>query len=148
MARIEAARPRMAAMAREHYGIDMMPGRVNNTSRDSLIGEKIAAAAGLGNEFHHALMEAYWQEEKDIADREVLARVAAAIGMDRADFLEKLDDPEMEQAVLADIMSARQYGLSGVPAMIINQKCLISGAQPYEALVNALEQVALAEAEA
>jgi predicted DsbA family dithiol-disulfide isomerase len=126
----------------------MMPGRVNDTSRDSLIGEKIAAAAGLGNEFHHALMEAYWQEEKDIADREVLARVAASIGMDRADFLEKLDDPEMEQAVLADIMSARQYGLSGVPAMIINQKYLISGAQPYEALVNALEQVALAEAEA
>ncbi|NJN98224.1 MAG: hypothetical protein HC875_31115, partial [Anaerolineales bacterium] len=41
----------------------------------------------------------------------------------------------------ADIRQAQAYGLQGVPATIIAQKYLISGAQPLEALQDIVQQI-------
>ena len=44
--------------------------------------------------------------------------------------------------MLADVQQAFDYGLSGVPALVFNNKYLVSGAQPYELLAQVADQAA------
>ena len=108
----------MVQMARETYGLEMNPGKMDGTSRVALIGAKIAEAAGLGDAYHEAVFRAYWQEAQDISDRAVLAGIAAQIGLDRTAFLAALDEPAYDTAVQADVDLAHSYGLGGVPALV------------------------------
>lgn len=141
-ARIEAGRPRLYAIAREQYGLAMNPGPFGFDSRPALTGAKFAESHGQGPAYHARIMQAYWQEAQDIGDLNVLAELAVAVGLDRAEFQAALQSPVYQQAVLADVSQAYAYGINGVPAMIFADKYLVSGAQPYEVLCRAVEQIA------
>lgn len=141
-ARIEASRPQLYAVARERYQRELNPGPFGIDSRPALIGEKYAESAGSGVAFHDGVMAAYWSHAHDISDRAVLADVAAVAGMDRDAFLAALDDPTYDRMVQADIDMAREYGLSGVPALIFNDRYLVSGAQPVEVLRQVIARIA------
>ena len=143
--RIEAARPRLLQIARDNYGLELNPGPTGIDSRPALIGAKYAEANGKRDSYHAVMFRAYWQESKHIDDKEVLAEVAQSIGLDSAPFLAALDNPEYEDAVDADIKQAYQYGLNGVPALIFNNKYLVSGAQPYEVLKQVAEKITTEE---
>lgn len=140
-ARIEAAQPRLHAMARDQYGLELRQGRFGIDSRPALIGAKFAEGQGLGQEYHHAVMYAYWVDAKDIGDREVLADLADGIGLNREQYLAALDDAGLDEQVQSDIDQAQAYGLSGVPAIVFDNRYLIPGAQPYPVLAQATEQV-------
>ncbi|MEZ4595296.1 MAG: DsbA family protein, partial [Chloroflexota bacterium] len=62
--------------------------------------------------------------------------------LNRDEFLDALNDPHYQNAMLADVQQAFQYGLSGVPALVYNNKYLVSGAQPYELLAEVAEKAA------
>ena len=141
-ARIEAGRPQLEAMARERYGLELNVGPFGINSRPALVGAKFAEAQGVGEAYHNAMFRAYWQDAKNIEDVDVLAEVATAVGLNRDEFLAALDDPQYQNAMLADVQQAFQYGLSGVPAMVYNNKYLVTGAQPYEILVEVAEKAA------
>jgi predicted DsbA family dithiol-disulfide isomerase len=106
-----------------------------------LIGAKVAEAQGKGAAYHNALFRAYWQRANNIGDVEVLVEIAQSIGLERAAFLAALIDESYEAQVEADIEQAYQYGLTGVPALIFDNRYLVSGAQPYEVLQQVVEQV-------
>ncbi|MBK7896560.1 MAG: DsbA family oxidoreductase [Anaerolineaceae bacterium] len=141
-ARIEAGRPQMEAMARDRYGIELNTGPFGINSRPALVGAHFAEAQGVGEAYHDAVFRAYWQEAKNIEDVEVLAGLATAVNLNRDEFLAALDDPHYQNAMLADVQQAFQYGLSGVPALVYNNKYLVSGAQPYELLAQVAEKAA------
>ena len=141
-ARIEAGRPKLEAMARERYGLELNVGPFGINSRPALVGAKFAEAQGVGEAYHDAMFRAYWQDAKNIEDVDVLAEVATAVNLNRDEFLAALDDPQYQNAMLADVQQAFQYGLSGVPAMVYNNKYLVTGAQPYELLVEVAEKAA------
>lgn len=140
-ARIEASQPQLKAMAREKYGVELHSGPFGIDSRPALIGDKYAEAQGKGAAYHNAVFRAYWVEAKNIEDRAVLRQIAQSVGLDGDAFLAALDEAVYEKAVIADLQQAQEYGLSGVPALVFAEKYLVSGAQPYEALVNVVEQV-------
>ena len=144
-ARIEAGRPQLEAMARERYGLELNVGPFGINSRPALVGAKFAEAQGVGEAYHNAMFRAYWQDAKNIEDVDVLVEVATAVGLNRDEFLAALDDPQYQNAMLADVQQAFQYGLSGVPAMVYNNKYLVTGAQPYELLVEVAEKAAADE---
>lgn len=141
-AQIEAARPRVYAVAREQYGLTMNPGPFGFDSRPALIGAKFAEAQGKGPAYHKRVMNAYWQEAQPIDDLDVLTDLAVEVGLDRNGFRAALEDAAFEQQVEHDIAQARAYGVGGVPAMVFADTFLVSGAQPYDALFQATEQVA------
>ncbi|MEP7290347.1 MAG: DsbA family protein [Chloroflexota bacterium] len=141
LARIEAERPRLAQSMKEMYGIDLQQGAFGINSRPALIGEKYAQAHKLGTDYHDAINHAYWLEGRSIDDRAVLREIAIGLGMEAAAFLAALDDPHYQAQVDADIQQAVEYGLSGVPALIFEQKYLVSGARPYEFLAEVVEQL-------
>jgi len=106
-----------------------------------LIGAKYAEAQGAGDAYHGAVFKAYWQQAQAIDDLEVLADIAESVGLEREAFLEALAEAAYEEAVTADVVQAYRYGLSAVPALVFDDKYLVVGAQPYEALVQVTEQV-------
>lgn len=142
LARIEAARPRFAQMMREHHGIELRPGPFGISSRPALIAAKWAEAQGeaAGRALHEALLRAYWQQGRDIGHAETLATIAQETGLDGDALLAALASPDFDRQVQTDIMQACTYGLNGVPALLFEQRYLISGAQPVDVLRQVVEQ--------
>ncbi len=58
------------------------------------------------------------------------------------EFADALADPAYIAQVDQDIDMARAYGLNSVPSLVFDNKYLIPGAQPLEALQNAVESIA------
>jgi predicted DsbA family dithiol-disulfide isomerase len=140
-ARIDAGQPRLEAIARQQYGLELNRGPLGIDSRAALIGEKVANAHGLGKAYHDAVFAAYWQHATAIDDRDTLADIAVSVGMDREAFVNGLDDPAYEREVEQDIAFAHANGMTGVPALVFADKYLVMGAQRYPVLEQVLQQV-------
>jgi predicted DsbA family dithiol-disulfide isomerase len=143
--RIEAGRPKLYAIAREHYGIEIQQGLFGINTRSALIGMKYAESQGRGDVYHKAVFHAYWQKAQPIDNRQVLASIAEEVGLKPEEFLAGLDDETHKAAVLNDEEQASMHGLSSVPAMVFMGKYLVKGAQPYEVLRDVVEQIEAGE---
>ena len=89
-----------------------------------------------------ALFRAHFNERRSLADREVLLDLAAEAGLHREAAKAALDDEALEARVLAEERQAYDLNITGVPAMIVEGKFMIPGAQSPEVYVNALRKVA------
>ncbi len=89
-----------------------------------------------------ALFEAHFNHRRDLSDNQVLLDIAAKVGLHREAAKAALDDAELEARVVAEERQAWDLNITGVPAMIINGKFMIPGAQAPETYVNALRRVA------
>jgi predicted DsbA family dithiol-disulfide isomerase len=106
-----------------------------------------AKERGLQLEMKERLLSAYFVEGRHVGRVDDLADLAAEIGLDRSDVARSLDDDEYLEAVRADMVQARQYGINGVPFFVIDGRYGISGAQPPEAFVEVLTRAAADRAE-
>ncbi len=89
-----------------------------------------------------ALFRAHFNTRANLSDREVLLDTAASVGLHRVAAKAALDDPDLEARVLAEEAQAWDLNISGVPAMIVEGKFMIPGAQSPDVYVNALRRVA------
>lgn len=127
--------------AREQYGLDLNVGPFGIDSRPALIAEKYAEAQGRGATFHKAVMQAYWQQARSIDDKAVLKEIVEQVGLSSENFDDVLANPAYDAAVSADVDLAREYGLTGVPALVFADRYLVVGAQPYEVLKQVAEKI-------
>ena len=139
--RIQAGRPQLYAVARQQYGLEMNPGPFGVDTRPALIGAKVAEANGVGPAYHERIMRAYWQEAAKIDDLQQLSDLAVEAGVERAVFQAGLNDATYDRQVQDDIDTAAAYGLSGVPALVFEERYLVSGAQPLHVLQQVVAQV-------
>ena len=100
------------------------------------------AGPSVQTELKLALFKAHFNHRQSLADREALLDVAASVGIHRQAAKAALDDADLEARVIAEERQAWDYNISGVPAMIVNGKFMIPGAQAPETYVNALRRVA------
>ena len=100
----------------------------------------LAAQHGRQGEVKERLMRAYFTEGEPVGDRDALVRLAVGAGLDRADVEKVLDSDEHADAVRSDEAEARALGINGVPFFVLDRKYGVSGAQPPEQLLAALEQ--------
>ena len=91
-----------------------------------------------------ALFKAYFTDGESPGSHEVLARVAGEVGLDMARAKAILASNEYADAVREREQFYLQQGIHAVPAVIINDKHLISGGQPAEVFEQALRQIAAA----
>ena len=89
-----------------------------------------------------ALFRAHFNHRAKLGDRDVLLDIAASVGLHRVAAKAALDDPDLEARVLAEEAQAWDMNISGVPAMIVEGKFMIPGAQAPDVYVNALRRVA------
>lgn len=123
------------------FGITINPGPVDVESRPALLAEKYALEHGRGREFHDLAADGYWQRALRIDDPAVIRALLADAGLPDADVAAILASPAYAQQVDADIEQAYSYGLGGVPALVFENRYLISGAQPYPVLERAAQRV-------
>ncbi|MFP8965091.1 DsbA family oxidoreductase [Pokkaliibacter sp. CJK22405] len=89
-----------------------------------------------------ALFAANFTEQRDVSDPEVLLNIAAEAGFDRTQAAQVLEENRYAEEVREDERFWMEQGIHSVPAVIINRQYLISGGQPVEAFLEALEKIA------
>lgn len=81
--------------------------------------------------FHAALFQAFFQDSRNIGDREELIRLAGETGLDVEKFSSDFDDGSRKDEILAEWAEAyRKYEGCGVPLAIIGDSYPIMGAVP------------------
>ena len=89
-----------------------------------------------------ALFEAHFNHRRRIGERDVLLDVVEETGLDRSAASEALDSEDIARKTRVEERAAMEMNITGVPAMIIEGRFMVPGAQPPEAYVNALRRVA------
>ncbi|MDP2259657.1 MAG: DsbA family oxidoreductase [Caulobacter sp.] len=99
-----------------------------------------AQTAGCQEPVLEGVLAAYFSQGKDIGDPVVLADIAGAAGMDRLLVLQLLSEGADKDAITREHQLAHEAGVSGVPFMIFDGKLAVSGAEPPQRLVKALDK--------
>lgn len=92
------------------------------------------------------LFSLYFEEGRDIGDRAVLTEAAGESGMDASLVEALLASNADEDAVRAEIDTAAQMGVRGVPCFLLEGKYAVMGAQEVDTLAEAIRRVAAAKA--
>jgi predicted DsbA family dithiol-disulfide isomerase len=100
----------------------------------------LARERGLGDEVKERLLRGYFVEGELLSDHATLARLGAEAGLDADEAGRVLAGDAYAEAVQAEAAEAQQLGLGGVPAFVLDRRLLVSGAQPADALLGALQQ--------
>ncbi|WP_201307033.1 DsbA family oxidoreductase [Companilactobacillus farciminis] len=88
-----------------------------------------------------AFYQVYFSNGESIADHDVLTKAATEAGLDTEEVSSVLSDDKYLKEVRADEMEAQQLGIHAAPFFVINNKYGISGAQPYEVMLDALKKI-------
>jgi predicted DsbA family dithiol-disulfide isomerase len=98
-----------------------------------------ARTAGVELECAEALFRAYHVEGEDLTQASTLLAIARGLGMDGALVSDLLKSDCDNDAVVQEIRTAQNMGVTSVPCAIFNQGFAVLGAQPVEVFVGALE---------
>lgn len=85
------------------------------------------------------LFQAYFLEIRDISDKAVLRDIAKEAGMSELDFQAVWEDRNAITRILQANAELHEQGISGIPTYIFNQRMVLSGAQPPEALLRLMD---------
>jgi len=88
------------------------------------------------------MLKSYFTEGNNPAAREVLLEIVNRLGLDIARAVAILDGDDFTAEVRARQRFYHSQGIHSVPAIIINDRHLISGGQPTSVFENALRQIA------
>lgn len=97
---------------------------------------------GRMHELKLALFAAHFTHQRNLSDNEVLAEIAAEVGLERAEALGVLESQRFATEVRNEQRISREQNIQGVPAMIFNRRHLVTGAQGVENYTHILEQLA------
>lgn len=89
-----------------------------------------------------ALFDLYFQQNGSPSDHQQLLEVVESVGLGKAQAEEILTSGKYEQDVRELQRHYQAAGISSVPAVIVNNKHLISGGQPAEIFEQALREIA------
>jgi predicted DsbA family dithiol-disulfide isomerase len=90
----------------------------------------------------HALFDAYFTDQQDPSNHDVLVAAAEKAGLDGAAAREVLTTGQYAEEVRRTEQLWQSRGISAVPAIVIDDRYLISGGQPPEAFEQALRKIA------
>lgn len=113
--------------------------RMFNTAKAHTI-TRLSLPNGNQHELANAIAEAYFLGHRQINDDNVLADIAVEFGWDRGDALDAMNDAN-ELSITESLASdAAAQGIRGVPFFIFGGKYALSGAQPDEVFVQAIDK--------
>jgi predicted DsbA family dithiol-disulfide isomerase len=102
----------------------------------------LAASHGLQAEADERIKESYFAEGRPISDRESLIELAASVGLDADETRAMLESDRFLDEVREDEQTAAAFGINGVPFFVFDRRLGVSGAQPPEVLLGALQEAA------
>ena len=100
----------------------------------------LAKERGVQVQAKERLMAAYFTEGRRIGDRETLVELMAEVGVGASEAREALEGDAYVPEVRADEREAAELGITGVPFFVLDRRYGVSGAQPPELMLQALQQ--------
>jgi predicted DsbA family dithiol-disulfide isomerase len=88
-----------------------------------------------------AFFDAYFTDQANISDDDILLNAVQSVGLDRSEAAAVLADGRYKSLVDTEIEQAHDQNITGVPAYIINGTYLVPGAQDAETFGRILEKV-------
>lgn len=92
------------------------------------------------NAMAEAIFRRYFVEGANLSDRQTLADIAEQAGLNRKEVAAYLASDADRALIEEQDRRARAIGVEGVPFFIFNQRLSLSGAQPPEVIVEAMEK--------
>ncbi|MFI8621829.1 MULTISPECIES: DsbA family oxidoreductase [unclassified Marinomonas] len=92
-------------------------------------------------ELKNALFKAHFTHAQNVSDHDVLASLAAAVGLDPKAAKGILESGQFADEVRQKEAFWQQNNITSVPTVIINNKYAISGGQPADVFKEALEEI-------
>jgi len=87
-----------------------------------------------------ALHKAYFEDGRDIGDRDTLLAIATEQGLDARALAAAINFPDFRSMVSAQVEEIAKSGITGVPFFIFNDAVGLSGAQPPEIILQAMRK--------
>ena len=103
-----------------------------------------AFAPSAADAYHRRLMDAYFAENRTISDAEVLADLAADVGVDAGGFIRHLVENERVYAaasVIDEHNAAIEQGVTAVPTIVLDDVLPVQGAQDLESYERWIERL-------
>jgi predicted DsbA family dithiol-disulfide isomerase len=100
----------------------------------------LAQQQGKQDELAEALFHAYFSEGRDIGNGQTLVEIATEAGLDRAEVQRWLTSDQGVEEVRSEERAGHRLGIRGVPYFVLNGTYAISGAQPPDIFVSALQK--------
>lgn len=106
----------------EHFGVKIVLPKVSPQPYTHLAfeGYQYAKEKGKGNEYNHRMLAAFFQEEQDIGNIDVLTKLAGELGFDGQEYRQVLETrkyKEVHQKALQHAYS--EANIQAVPTFII-----------------------------
>jgi len=106
-----------------HYGLPFHMPSVFPVNTIRALRTGIAALEeGTFLAFHHAVMQAYWANDQDIGDAEVLAAIATAAGLDGPRLTARAEEGIIKDRLKANTDEAIQRGVFGAPTFFVGEQ--------------------------
>jgi predicted DsbA family dithiol-disulfide isomerase len=123
------------------YGIAFGDVKLLSNSRLSLEAGEFARDQGRFDDFHEEIFRAYFTGVQDIGRMDVILDVARSSGLDAEALRAALTQGLYRERLQAAQQESERYGVTGVPAFIIEEHYKIVGAQPLEVFRETLQKV-------
>ncbi|MGP6172620.1 DsbA family oxidoreductase [Corynebacterium sp. A21] len=118
---------------------------VNANTWDAHRVGQLAREKGVGTSWDDTVKAGFFSQGRNVADHDTLREFADQVGLERTEVDRVLSSDEFSDQVNADIATARQIGVQGVPFFVFDGRLAVSGAQPVEVFTQALEQAVAAQ---
>lgn len=134
--RVEAVAAEEGMIWRHHSSL-----RVNTVTAHRLLHWALHEGGPvLQGQLKQALLAAYFEQERNVADVDTLVELAGSVGLDQTRARQIVEGNEFAEEVEADVRQAAALGATGVPFFVVDQKYGISGAQPVEFFSQVIER--------
>lgn len=123
------------------YGLEFNNLLLLSNSHISLLAGEFAKEKNKFHEYHEAAFRAYFTDNKDIGNINVLEEIFKALDLDIAEFKAAITEGLYEDALENTQREASMNHIQSTPTFIVNNKYAIVGAQPLESFREALLRI-------
>lgn len=100
---------------------------------------QLAQEHGVAEAYSQAMFAAFFQEDRDIGDEDVIVDIAESVGIEAASARQAMNSPERLRQHRADLAYATEtVGVTAVPSFVVNGK-LLQGVPSATRLKNAVD---------
>jgi predicted DsbA family dithiol-disulfide isomerase len=89
-------------------------------------------------------MQAMWEQERNVADPDVIRAVAIGVGLDAEAVDEAIASRRFRTVVQESTREAHAMGINAVPAFVLQERYLLLGAQPHDVFEQVIRENGLA----
>ncbi|GHB15223.1 DsbA family oxidoreductase [Modicisalibacter luteus] len=140
---LQAIWPESVYPLADHYGVKIKLPSVSPQPHTGLAweGYQFAREQGKASEYNDRMLRAFFQENQDIGDVEVLTCLAEDIGLEAPTFQQALEQRSYRSHHQKALQAARDVQVTSVPTIVIGTR-RFSGVQPKNVLLQALRDEA------